>query len=160
MGFWVFKSAREKALADIAKRLGGLEHLVKEDYEDDALSLIGRRLERLERQFFPEPEQPTAAQMPAPNLEIWNKIPEQWRGPADGIAKTFFGIGIQEALSDPTGEKLKLLSEKAGPMISKLPGLTRYLPKELQALLSGQGPPPTSAPALPTGSGAFYEPPE
>lgn len=130
-----------------------MEHLAKEGLEDEYLDEIMDRMDRLEKLWAPEEGTTATPQGILPQYApIWNQIPENYRGVADSAVKWVSGISLQDALSDPTGQKLKQVMEKAGPWIERIGGLDalkRFLPKELAGKQPATLPPASGMPSDP-----------
>jgi hypothetical protein len=153
-----FRSERSRVLRHINKKLDRLEKMSKEGLEDEALDEALERMNRLESLWAPDEPTKAPPQGMAPQFApMWSQIPENYRGIVNNAVKWVSGMTLEEALSDPTGAKLKTVMDKAGPWINRLGGLDalkRFLPAQLSnapPMLGGQSG---------TTSDPYYKPPE
>ena len=122
-----------------------MEKAVDSGIEDDQLDEIVERMDRLEKLMSPEPEQAAAGVAPQ-FAGIWERIPVKYRDLADSAVKISTGVSLKEALSDPTGAKMKMVVEKFGPHLGSI---MRFLPKDLVAELQKE-----STSGQPSGTGS------
>jgi len=88
------RTPREKALSEIAKRLGMIEEIVEGDQEDSDIAAVMHRLGQIEHRLMEEQEPATTG----PNNTIGDVaigilselIPSQYRGMAQGPIREFF----------------------------------------------------------------------
>ncbi len=149
------RSPRTRAIREVNRRMGRLETMAKDGLEDDYLEDMLDRMDRLESLWEPDETTPTPAGILPQYLPIWNQIPEKYRGMASGAVKFVSGVTLEDALSDPTGDKLRLVIEKAGPWINRIGGLDAlkgFLPKDLKA--------PAALPPSTTLHDPYYKPPD
>jgi hypothetical protein len=108
MGWWIFKSAKEKYMGQLVKRLDAIERLMDEEREDDMLERIEGRLDKLER-LFREPEEPEKLPAPATGdlasttamlQGIWSAVPSAVKPFVDKLAKDKTGKTVGEWLED------------------------------------------------------------
>ena len=143
---WPWTGRRDRVLRSIDKRLALVEQGVKEGLEDEKLDEMLERMERIEG--YMAPEEPTQQLAVAPQFAgVWERIPLRFRGIVDGAVEGYTGVSLKDAVSDPSGAKMKVVMEKIGPHMSSL---MKFIPKDLMAQLQAQ---PTSTPSSTTGSG-------
>jgi len=141
-------SSRDRILKQVNKRLSHMEKAVDSGIEDDQLDEIVERMDRLEKLMSPEPEQAAAGVAPQ-FAGIWERIPVKYRDLADSGVKMFTGVSLKDALSDPSGQKMKVVIEKIGPHLGSI---GRFLPKDLVAELQ------KSTSTQPSGNGSGPQP--
>jgi hypothetical protein len=136
MGWWIFKSRKEKYMSSLIKRLDRIEKLMYEEREDDVLDQISERLGRLEK-AFEEPEEPTAPPVSVPNTPtivrqaqddlaakvaaaqgIWQSVPA-WAKPfINRMAASYLGgMSVDEALAN--GEVVSKLWDQGSALATK-----------------------------------------
>jgi hypothetical protein len=114
MGWWIFKSAREKALDHLRKDVSAMYKLAKDDYEDAEIADLADQVAELKQLFMPEeeiPRTPTAGLPPEMIDAVTSLIPEQWRGMARPI--------IRRILTDP--KTMQEIQTRLMPFIGRLP---------------------------------------
>ena len=151
MGFWIFKNAREKALDNISKRLEGIEDIARGEIDDDEISTLLDRMDRLEKIFAPPTEiDPEVAKgLPPGFQEVWSAVPQSWKTVANPIAKMLTGVSVDEAVTDPKKLELLLNNKTIQNMLTKMPAT---LPK------MGQQVPPQSHGGIPPQYMREYDP--
>lgn len=123
MGFWIFKSAREKALTQLRKDVHAMYELAMDEYEDSEIEDLTRQVHDLKRLFTAE--EPVQAApvggMPKEMIDgVMQLVPEGWRNIARGP--------IEKFLSDP--KNLEKVRERITPLLGQQPKPQQNVPPE------------------------------
>jgi len=111
MGWWIFKSAKEKQLSNIGKRLKNLEDMIYEERENEILDALDARLERIEKTMTeeePTTEPTTEKEKALADLsvkaatvrQVWAKVPAWIRPIANDLCRQQLGKTVDEILQD------------------------------------------------------------
>jgi hypothetical protein len=87
------RTPREKALSEIAKRLGMIEEIVEGDAEDSDIAAVMHRLGQIEHRLMEEQEPTPTGNNTLGDVAVGilsELIPSQFRGMAQGPIKEFF----------------------------------------------------------------------
>jgi len=144
---WPWTSSRDRILKQVNKRLSHMEKAVDSGIEDDQLDEIVERMDRLEKLMSPEPENIPGTNIAPQFAGIWERIPRGYRSIVDGAVEGYTGVSLKDALSDPSGAKMKIVMAKIGPHMNSL---MKFIPKNLMDQLQQQ---PTSTGSSGNGSG-------
>jgi hypothetical protein len=133
MGFWIFKSPKEKALDQLRKDVHAMYTLALDEYEDTEIEELSREVHQLKQLFTPEEPAPATPSQGLPNdvIEgIIGIIPESFRGLARAP--------IRKLLSDPrTVDEIK---RRLIPILEKQPAKTEEQPIDAAYSLHGYVP--------------------
>jgi hypothetical protein len=144
MGWWIFKSAKEKALDKIGKRLANLEHILFEEEEDELLAHLDSRLDRIEKAMYepetPEPPAPGSAPATPQGLvdqtaiaqQLWAKVPPWIKPIVNNLAKARLGKSVDELMqdSDELQKTLTGLGQAVSGIVSA--GMNKMAPGQQQ----------------------------
>ena len=158
--FWKTDRIRE-----MNRRLANLEKMTEQGLREDAIDEANDRLARLERMWAPpESSNSNAAKVPSGILPqyatIWQRIPGHYQSIANSAVKWLCGFTLEDALKDPSGQKLATVMQKAGPIIDRIGGLDKlmgFLPQDLKTPSAGSY---QQSPDKPTLTDPYYRPPE
>jgi len=169
MGFWIFKSAKEKFYSNMFKEMKQIRKDLAQDEEMTEAEYLYAELQSIKKALYPpEPKQGSGSQLPIPKelLAQWEGLDGMIKTLLNGAAKAKFGVTVDEAIKDPA--KLAGLIQKI-PQIGSLFGL-QITPKPSSPSTTGSQPQqglsgervlrPENYPGFPADLLKPYRPPE
>jgi hypothetical protein len=127
MGWWIFKSAREKYMGQLVKRLDRIEGIMGEDLEDEELARIENRLGKIEKMLTEDTETPTTPATPDKAATVdklnetatmirsmWARVPAGIKPVVNRYVEGYLGKSVEDLLADSqTVEQIAAVSGAA-----------------------------------------------
>lgn len=151
MGWWIFKSAKEKYLGQLLKRLDAIERMMDEEREDDLLERIEGRIERIERSLTeaeaapPEKSMQELADKTAWLKAVWESVPRPLRPLVNNLARQRLGKSVDELMQDSAALQAAetMIAGAAKGIFNRIQGPQTPTPTSDGGLLDIEKPMPT-----------------
>jgi len=169
MGFWIFKSAKERFYDNMFKEMKQIRKDLAQDEEMTEAEYLYAELQSIKKALYPpEPKQGQGGQLPIPKelLAQWEGLDGTIKMFLNGAAKAKFGMSVDEAIKNPAKlaelmAKLPQLASLFGLQITPKPSSTPTASSQQQQGLSGERVlRPENYPGFPKELLQPYKPPE